>query len=125
MEWFRVEEASFYALAWTLAFLVSLFRSLGSSDSHQPFSVCLFSSGVAGFFSFSIISFLVGRDELSFHWYYLGLATLIGLAGPINQQMILGLLSRFGVNVSASESNNTLDDPGANDSVRDRQRRDG
>lgn len=99
MEWLRIEEASFYALVWAFAFLVSLFRTLGSDDS-QSLRMCFFSSGVVGFFAFAVVSFWIGRDDpdqLRGHWYYLGVATLIGLAGPLNQTMLATMLKNLGL----------------------------
>lgn len=81
MEWLNVDEAVFYGLCWCIGFLSAVFVSLDGS-ANQPLRKCFTVGGISGFLSFSVVSICVGRitEPLSGHWYYLGLAALIGLS---------------------------------------------
>lgn len=85
MEWLNIDEAVFYGATWTIGFLASLFASLGSSDSESA-RKCVYRSGISGFLAFAVVAVFVGRvtGPIIGHWYFLGIAALIGLAG--NQQ---------------------------------------
>lgn len=85
MGWINVDEAVFYGSVWVLAFLSALFVTLGSTDLEST-RKCLSIGGISGFLAFAVVTVLCGRvsEPLSHHWYYLGIATLIGLCA--NQQ---------------------------------------
>ena len=85
MEWLNVDESVFYSLTWLFGFLASVFATLGGPHA-QSLRKCFFISGISGFFAFATVAIFVGRisQPIIGHWYYLGLAALIGLSG--NQQ---------------------------------------
>lgn len=96
MAWLNIDEAIFYSLVWTMAFLSSLFGTLNSADN-KPIGKCLFIGAVSGFLAFSAISILVGRlnEPVSGHWYYLGISSLIGLGAKFQDQMLANLLRKM------------------------------
>lgn len=105
MDWLTTEEASFYAAAWIVPFLVSMFR-IHATDSTVSFSSSIGSSGVTAFFAFAVVALFCGKSEpdaISHHWYYLGLSALVGLAGPINQKAYHILLRKFGLDLEELE----------------------
>ena len=93
MGWLNVDEAIFYGMCWCIGFLAAMFVTLDSA-SNEPLRKCFTVGGISGFLSFSVVSLCVGRvtGPLSGHWYYLGIATLIGLSAKqgeaIRQKMI-------------------------------------
>lgn len=105
MDWLTTEEAGFYAAVWVVAFLVSVFRTI-STDHSVSIRMCIGSSGVTAFFAFSAVSFFIGKldpSEFRPHFYYLGLASLIGLAGPFNQKVFQLLLKKFGLDLTEED----------------------
>lgn len=100
MDWIKAEEATFFGAVWLLATLVAFFRGYSRNVTRvdEPFRVAFFSSGLAGFLAFAVVSVLVGRnpDRITGHWYYLGVSAVIGMAGPYQQRIVEVLLSKLG-----------------------------
>ncbi len=98
MDWLEWNDAAFYAFAWSSAFLACLFRSF-SDDCYKSFTRSFFISGVSGFVGFSVVAVLVGWSGggVSGHWSYIAIATLIGLAGKQQDQIIGLLLKKLGL----------------------------
>jgi len=96
MVWLNVDEALFYSLIWTMGFLSSIFVTLGSADD-KPTRKCLFVGAISGFLAFSIVSIFVGRvaQPLSGHWYYLGVASLIGLGSKFQDEILKNFLKKM------------------------------
>jgi hypothetical protein len=96
MDWLNVDEALFYGLVWTMGFLSSLFVTL-TSPNYQLIGKCFFVGAVSGFLAFSVVSIFVGRvsEPISGHWYYLGIASLIGLSSKYQEQMIEAFFNKF------------------------------
>lgn len=88
MEWLNADEAVFYGCVWCIGFLAAIFVALDSTGI-ESLRKCLVVGGVSGFLAFSSVALFVGRidEPLSGHWYYLGLAALIGLSA--RQQEII------------------------------------
>lgn len=93
MQWFNVDEAVFYAAVWSVAFISSIFVTLGDADIEST-RKCFSVGGISGFLAFSTTAVLCGRvtDPLSGHWYYLGVAALIGLSANQQEQIRQRLL---------------------------------
>lgn len=81
MGWINGEEAAFYAAVWSVGFLSSVFVFLGEPTGKHR-SLCIYRGGIAGFLAFATVAIFVGRvsEPISGHWYYLGIAALIGLS---------------------------------------------
>lgn len=81
MEWLNTNEASFYAACWILGFLSATFSLLGE-PGNKSVAQCFYGGGVAGLLSFAVVSLFVGRIDSPVvgHWYYLGMATVIGMS---------------------------------------------
>lgn len=96
MAWLNVDEALFYGLVWSMGFLSSLFGTLNATDN-KSLSKCFFIGAISGFLAFSTVSFLVGRLNAPIvgHWYYLGLASLIGLGSKFQDQMLAQFLRKM------------------------------
>lgn len=106
MDWFKFEEASFYGFVWLFAFLVAFARSCSSRRS-QSVRVIASSSGLVGFYSFSVVSLTVGgtTGEPTSHWTYLGMSVVIGLLGPANEKMLIALAKRANIPVDGLDEN--------------------
>ncbi len=71
------------------------------SSVNQPLRKCCTSGAVSGFLGFSVVSICVGRitEPLDSHWYYMGVAALIGLSAnqseAIRQRLLDFILKMF------------------------------
>lgn len=81
MGWINGEEAAFYAAVWSVAFLASVFVFLGEPSAKYR-GLCVYRGGISGFLAFATVAVFVGRvsEPISGHWYYLGIAALVGLS---------------------------------------------
>ena len=88
MGWLNVDEAAFYGVVWLLGFLSATFSLLDHADS-KPLAKCVYFGSVSGFLSFATVSLFVGRIDgpIVGHWYYLGVATVIGLSAKQAEQL--------------------------------------
>lgn len=90
MQWFDIEEASFYAACWVVSFFVSLARSAGSSSAWQSLRIGVANASFSGFVSFCGVALLVWVDGGSArgHWGLLAVSALIGAMGPLQQELL-------------------------------------
>lgn len=96
MEWLNADEAIFYATVWGIGFLAAVFASLDTA-ADQSFRKCFTLGGMSGFLAFASVALFVGRisEPLSGHWYYLGLAALIGLSAKQQEKIKSRLIDLF------------------------------
>lgn len=90
-----IESVAFYVSVFAIASLATVARSLVSSSGYSWRGV-LGKSFVAGFLSFSIVSFIVGDAGTNghSHWYFLGISALIGLLAREQDKIAKALLSK-------------------------------
>lgn len=90
-----IESIGFYAAVFAVGALSTLGRAIRDGDfvDWRHLSGACFT---AGFLSCGIVSFLVARggDANDGHWFYLGVAALIGVLGKEQDKLARGFLSR-------------------------------
>jgi hypothetical protein len=94
--WLNADEAIFYGCVWCVGFLAALFVALDSPNIESVRKCCTV-GGVSGFLAFSSVALFVGRitEPVTGHWYYLGLAALIGLSARQQEQIKSKLIELF------------------------------
>lgn len=97
MDWFSVDDATFFAACWLAAFFTSL--ALSFTETHyRTLKVSVANAWCVGTLAFTVVAILVGREpeDVTGHWHFIGIAAAVGLAGPAFQRRIIEkLLSRF------------------------------
>lgn len=115
MDWLNVNESSFYAVVLLFSFGSSLVVTLNSSRI-KSVSQCFGVASVSGFLGFSIVTFLISRsgEPPSDHWYYLGIASTVGLTARYQDLIIRVVLTealkKFGIDPKLIEPDNLADD---------------
>lgn len=90
------ESIVFYAAVWTIAFLACLCRSVRDAAGVNFWNV-LASSGMAGFLAFGCVGYVVGSSVdpgSRSHWYFLGLAALLGLVAKDPDKIAMVIISK-------------------------------
>lgn len=104
MEWLNADEAVFYGMVWAIGFGSSLFVTIGGNN-FESINKSFVLGAISGFLAFSIVSFYVGRidEPIRGHWYYLGLASTIGLASRYQQRILKSLLKKWNIEIDEKD----------------------
>lgn len=97
MQELTTEAYAYYVAAWAISFLAAFFRAIRDGD-YRSYCHGLSLGATSGFFSFGVVAVL--RDyspgDGGGHWYYLGIAALIGLLAKEQDKIAKTLLSNVG-----------------------------
>ncbi len=105
----NIESIAFYVAVFIVASLATLARSVSSSSDRDWRSI-VGKSCTSGFIAFGTISFIVGGDDshARTHWYFLGIAALIGLLAREQDKiarLVISKALRIGKILSDDEEN--------------------
>lgn len=90
------ESIVFYGAVWSIAFLACLCRSVRDAAGFNFWNI-LASSGMAGFLAFGCVGYVVGGSadfSSRGHWYFLGLAALLGLVAKDPDKIAMVIISK-------------------------------
>lgn len=111
---FEVAETLYYAAVFVVAFLSSVSQALRGTDPlscRNAVNIGL----VSGFLAFTVVSFVDGdrADRAGNEFFYLGLASLIGLGGKYHAKIIGALIKLLAKKIGIENLN--LDDDDEDD----------
>jgi hypothetical protein len=108
MEWFSVEQGSFFAAVWLAAFLVSLCDIVRGDRAKSLGFVCG-TSGFAGFLALGIVALYFHDSGVGVPpdpWRCIGAASLIGASGRYQHWILIAALKKYGLVIKEEAPSN-------------------